>query len=268
MIANTPMNQIDFLPVEYRLRREQRHAKPWQAFVAVGFLAILTAAVGAQRFQRRLSLDELAAIRPAYETSLQQEAELAALKNRLASLKAETDFIAYLRHPWPRTQILASLAAILPNEITLQQLDIYAEAAKTVVQERRPGKPEETKRLLPAEENLKALRAQCDDRPIVVMLTGTTADPAALHRYLDEVDSLPLFTKAELISLTNVPLGQNAGGPPGAPAVENAEAAPILFRAMIVARPGYGQPGGPIGSASKKSEDKKLDGAKLTQVKQ
>jgi hypothetical protein len=144
-----------------------------------------------------------------------------------------------LRHPWPRTQLLSALVARLPQEITLQQVQISreAKAAPAPVEAAPPvdrkAEEEKLKSLPPAARDLTRLRARLDTLQTVVVLAGSAAESAQLHRYVGDLDATDIFDKAELDCLNAVD--------------NNSTGAMLQFRAVLAVQPGYGQPGGPTG---------------------
>ena len=84
--------------------------------------------------------------------------------------------------------------------------------------------------LPPAGQDLDRLRQECDGQKTVVTLVGVTRDSAALHRYLAELGRVDLFDKVDLRSMETD---------------SSDRVARIQFTAMVIVRPGYGQPGGP-----------------------
>ncbi len=237
------MNDIDFLPIEYRQKHARRQSRPWQIVVAVAIAGLVLAAALAQQYRRHCTIGDLAAIQPAYETVLSEQNRLAAILNQAKSAKARAELYTYLRHPWPRTQLLSALASPLPPSVTLQQIQILREAKPRGSTAATPAAPsldrkaeeERLKSLAPAERDRLALTKRIDPLQTVVLLNGTTTDVAALHRYIGELDSTRIFNKAEIDFLNSV--GKDKSGES------------LQFRAVLTVEPGYGQPGGPTGPA-------------------
>lgn len=234
------MQPIDFLPREYRDKTSRRSQSPqrWLVLVVVG--GLLAASLVSQNVAMRNARRDLADVIPAYQAARKLNDELGQLQSKLHAAQASADLFAYLRHPWPRTQILSAVAADLPSSITFKEVRIAREAVKTTTTQ-APNQPpidrqtqEQQLAKLPAStRDLLALREQCDATQTVVILTGFTSDGEALHRHLGRLGRAPLFSKAELRSLDS----------------EGADGKRLRFNACLVVRPGYGQPGGPTGPA-------------------
>jgi hypothetical protein len=231
------MVDIDFLPAQYRRRHAQRKAQPWRVVVVSVFVLLVAAASLGQHYCWRRAEEDLAAVLPQYELTASQAAQLAESQAQLAKVRTSAELFTYLRHPWPRTQLLLGLLAPLPNEIVFDALQITREKLQGETpgpQRPGPAKNEESledrNRLSPAELDLKRLREEFDPGQMVIQLSGTTADPAALHAYLGELGSNGLFTKVDLDVVERS---------------DGKEDGRMRFRALLVVRPGYGQPGGP-----------------------
>jgi Tfp pilus assembly protein PilN len=230
------MQNIDFLPQEYRQRRARRHGQSGRIVAIAGIGALIVAAAFGQRYQRRQADDEMATVAPVYDTAVAQQQQLDGLQSQLQTARAAAELYAYLRHPWPRTQLLAALLGPLPAEIGLDQVQIVRETAPAVPVANvegspagnRPNAETDLAKLLPAQRDLRQLRDELDKMRTVIHLSGTTSDTGQLHGYLHALGRSDLFAKAELDSL------------------ESAEGSGASrFRATLVVRPGYGQPGGP-----------------------
>jgi len=229
------MHDVDFLPTQYRQQHLRRRSQPWQAVVALAFFALLVGAGFAQHRQRQRIESDLEAVEPQYQTALERQQRLSELQGRLAEVRSEAELLAYLRHPWPRTQLLAAVAGPLPDEITLQQIQIRRAAPQQPSGERRTraeAENEEKKRagLAPAARDLAELREELDGARTVVTFAGITRQSAPLHRYLGELAEHPLIAKTELEAIESV---------------EGADEPTLRFEATLLVRPGYGQPGGP-----------------------
>ncbi len=234
------MLDIDFLPAQYHRRQARKRSKPWHAVAVLAFVGLVAVAAVGQQRQRRLLRAELDLLTPQYEQAAAVNARLAEVQASLNEARAEAALIAYLRHPWPRTQLLRALLEPLPEDILLTELEISNEQpTATRLPERRPqpGDADKTRAALtPAERDLADLRQRTDPLQTVIRLAGTTSDGAALHHYLGQLSHRSLFRKAELESIERIDGEADQG---------------VRFRASVVVRPGYGQPGGPAGPEHK-----------------
>lgn len=239
------MQDIDFLPAQYRKRQALRQRRPWRAIILASVGALVALMSAAQYYRFTSIHSELEAIRPQYELITQQNEQLAGLQSRLSTARATAELLTYLRHPWPRTQILNELLAPLPDHVTFTRVDITRRAAVGPTQRRRSRgerKAEEAKRasLPPASRDLEQFREETDRAPTVVTISGTTSHSAALHHYLGTLEESELFTNVELS------------------AMESSEVDPggsLRFSAELTVRPGYGQPGGMTGSHKSPTKD-------------
>ena len=150
-----------------------------------------------------------------YDAAVSQQNRLADLQKREQAAKAGADLYTYLRHPWPRTQLLTALMAPLPDAITLQQIHILRETP-TAGPPVAAGPPvdkkteeEQLKSLTPAQRDLLKLTDRVDRLQTVVILTGTATEVAALHRYIGDLDATDIFDKAELDCFNSIDNNKN-----------------------------------------------------------
>jgi hypothetical protein len=236
------MQDVDFLPIEYRQQHAQRQVQPWRIIVVAAFLALSAAATIAHYHQRWRTEKQLAAIVPCYDAAVRQNELLKEAETQLQTVQSAAELFTYLRHPWPKTQVLAALVAPLPREVTLSQLQIVRETpADQLLMEQRPqidkkAEDEKLAKMPPAQRDLRRLHDEFDKTRTLVRITGTSSETGALHRYLGALGKSNMFAKAELRSLESV---------------EGKQGHACRFQATLVVRPGYGQPEGPERNVAK-----------------
>jgi hypothetical protein len=232
-------HDVDFLPVEYRQTDDRRRRSVRRILLATGGLAVIAALAWSQHHRARRLAAELRRLEPARAAAVEAEDALGKLQSQLRLAQADASLITYLRHPWPRTQIIAAILSPLPNEITFEQLSIRREASAGLRQrssERRsPARAKDERQepagLAPAARDLETLRAEFDSGRTMVTITGVTTESSALYRYLGALSQDALFSKSQVQSIEADPKNPST----------------IRFQAALVVRPGYGQPGGPSG---------------------
>jgi hypothetical protein len=230
------MQEIDFLPEHYRQRREKRQRKPWQIAVVVLFLLLLGAAAYGQHRTRRRIEQDLAEVVPYYEMAVRETQWLGALQQQLQREQSRAALLTYLRHPWPRTQILAAILEPLPDEITLESLHISRRlppgqaASRRQVLEKRESESDDQQSLPPAARDLKGLREEDDRRETVVAVAGVSSSSEAPYAYFERLENSDLFVQVD----------------PGK--VEPQQGGRLQehrFDLTLIVRAGYGTPGGP-----------------------
>jgi len=228
------MLDIDFLPPEYHQRRTQRHAKPWRHVIVVVALLVVAALASVQRVQRNRVQSELSVVVPLYDKLLADQKRLGELKTRLGGLRHDAALLAYLRHPWPKTRLLATLLDPLPEGVRLEQCTVARETPPPLPSpgdETRPrtsSEPKDLSKLAGAERDLHRLREEYDKTRTIIRFHGSADNAEVLHTYIGHLTKKPLFVRAELESLETVGTGETARA---------------RFRGVAVVRPCYGQPG-------------------------
>lgn len=230
------MNDIDFLPVAYRQMDAKRQVNPWRTVVVGAVVAMLAIGAMSQYCQRRRTEDELAAVGSFHSKAVADRERLADFQARLQSAQGEADLLTYLRHPWPRSQLLSAVAAPVPKEVTLYQIQIATESQTDapLIDQRprgdRKAEEEKLRKLSPAQRDAKRLREECDKAQTLVRLGGATTDTAALYRYLGVLGKSSLLAKVQLRSIESI---------------EGPQGTQLRFQASALVQPGYDQPGGP-----------------------
>ncbi|MBC8356506.1 MAG: hypothetical protein H8E66_31380 [Planctomycetes bacterium] len=232
------MKNIDFLPERYRERDLKRRAAIWQYALLFGFGGVLLAAtIGQFAMKRSLqtSLSELKESRIA--TNVKRE-RVKLLKQQLG----ETDEIAalytYLRHPWPKTQLIVLITESIPDSVVLEGVEVLDEAPQRsfLINSETQGRQSAES---PAAADLAVLRGDHDSTQLIVRVRGTVDDTAALNGYVQQLSEVPLFRSVSLSSL------QATGSPQEQSSRDKSPRS--SFELNVIVRPGHGQPGGPTG---------------------
>ena len=229
------MQDIDFLPAEYFQRRVRRQARPWRIAVVTLFAVLAAGAAAGQYLQRQRLQAELDALLPAYQLATGQQQRLAQLQAKLQTEQHTAELLAYLQHPWPRTQILRALVDSLPEQVVFEQLRIGRQkrSVQPPAEVRPPSaeQKEDLSKLPPAQRDLRALREEYDNTEVYVRIVGATSDSSALYAWLATLGKHRLFARTELVSIEIAGQTDNKL---------------MRFEAVVVVVPGYSQPGGPM----------------------
>ena len=233
------MKKIDFLPPRFREEHDRRKRIFWRC-VVVAFSALMMSIAVAAKYQRRQAADlRLELTRRQYDAALIEAQKLGDLNGQLAALDAQAELLVYLRHVWPRTQVLAAVLPRMPDSVRLRRLHVTREgehrgaapvSLRDPVRQSADAAAGGEQQLSPAQSDLAALRQEFDAAASVVILEGTTDDMVALNGYLGQLTDSALIERAELESIETL-----SDELPGRSS----------FRARLTLTPGYGQPGGP-----------------------
>ena len=238
------MQDIDFLPAEFRQETANRHSHGWRAAGMFAAVALLFAVAVTQNQEYRRARGRLVTATAEYDTVVAQTRQRDELQPRWEAARADAGLFTYLRHPWPRTQILAAVLGPLPESITLDRVEIRTDVPRRANPSRALSRTQQEAehaagaKLPPAARDLRQLREKMDPSRTVATISGTTGRGGLVHQYLGELARSPLVAKAELDSLESIT---------GQPDAEGKEETQVRFAATIVIRPGYGQPSGPTG---------------------
>ncbi len=237
------MQDIDFLPANYRHVRSRRTNRYWCVIVA-GVLGLSFAAATAYQYRVRSQIRaELARIEPQYVAAIEAANHLQELRQQATVTSAQAELVTYLGHRYPASRILATVFEPLPDSVTLDelvvQLEEISQAQPKAGLRRRQAKlrtesDEEKPQGPPAVADLAELREENDTMRLVVILSGKTRRSSVLHRYVSELGSSDLIAKAEVSSIETVADKSDA----------TSERRLSKFTARIVLHAGHGHPGG------------------------
>jgi len=206
--------------------------------VAMLFSLSIGGVAGTQWFFLRGLKTQLQLVEPQYLQAQEQKAEMARVEAAVQQAEELAALYLYLEHPWPRTQLLAAVAAPLPRSIQLIELHVIEESALTSAEQptgpdaNHRGTAGETTKSPSAKTDLAGFRGLDDRQTTILELSGRASNIKELHDYVD------LLAKSPLVAAANLK-GLEAGGEGSTPGSSR-------FHLRIAIRPGHGQPGGPL----------------------
>lgn len=231
------MKQIDFLPTRYHDQGVKRRSQIWRYLLVVLFGGVCAATAVGQHVLRRAVALQIEQVATQHISAEAADKRFHALQAELLEVQAEAELYTFLRHPWPRTQIMVAVAKHLPESVSLMQLQIQGElpAAEKRAPSRRVRTSESEEDAATnqprAQRDFKNLNEEFGRLQTVVNIVGETTDTATLHKFVADLADNNLFAKAELVSLDALT---------GKTQIDSSE-----FSVRIVVREGYGQPNGP-----------------------
>jgi len=226
--------EIDFLPVTYRDRGMQRRAYVWRVVAALAIIAFLGATTLWLHNHHAGVLARLSAVDAQFAEAAKKNARLATVTAQLQAETKTAELLTFLRHRWPRTQILNAILETLPAGIVLTELRIDHEpvkSARTPTISLPEAEAEPTDRPSRHAADLRRLLTECSQQRHFVFLTGQASDAATLHEYLAQLGNVPLFSRVDLKSLEREPTREGLDAATG----------PIRFTARSIVRAGHGQ---------------------------
>lgn len=237
------MNTIDFLPDRYRQATSRRRTSYWRLIVTILFVGAFAATAyamhgvrGEARLRHEQVVLQLQAERQAASAVKPQAARLEHLE-RYASL------LTFMRHPWPRSRIVAAVLGSLPASATLEKFRIVRVAKPPTPGEAPVADESAVASAADAATDLKALRREAETLDIVVQIQGLARDQADLLSYVQRLGDDDLIADAKLTSI-EAAVGDRSADSDAA----NTAPAAAQFSVEIVVRPGWGLPGGPAES--------------------
>lgn len=230
------VKQIDFLPDKFRHAVRRRRASYWRVLVVVLFVAVFIAAVGGLQAVRRIVRHQFDQTNSRYTVAQAQEKLLKDREAKLAELRAHADLITFLRHPWPRSNLIEQLFAPLPNTVVIEKLHLGNELRPVPAAAASSEAATETNPARDASTDLVEIRKAVETNDVVIRLEGTTIDQPQLHLYLHQLAGGKMFRRADVESIEVAKTEAVAGG-------IVCEAS--RFTARIVVRAGWGLADGP-----------------------
>ncbi len=232
------MQTIDFLPERYRQATSRRRTSYWRFVVTVLFVAAFAATAYALDRTRREVRAEHARVEQRLQTARQSAAAVTPRAAELEHVSRYADLLTFLRHPWPRSRIVETVLASLPASVTLDKLRLNNVAKPVVSTEGAADGETADAATADAAADLATLRRDATAVDVVVLLEGTTRDPAELYAYVQRLGASDLIAEARLTSIEAAGSGEPV-------AAGKSESGAVRFALEARVRPGWGLPGGP-----------------------
>lgn len=230
------MQTIDFLPEQYRERRKQRRVRYWWALVVCLFGGVVIATGSLQWLSVLRIKHELSRLEQQVVTFRQLDQNLLDIESKVAAVSHSANLYTFLKHPWPRTQILAAVVQPLPQEMELTSIRIAESLiAKgpqpaAVAEGTEPPPPAH-----PAVADLQQLHNTHEAQRVVVMIEGTAQEVEHLHYYLDALGRHALVAEARLNSMETRKYETHSL---------------VVFQLQLTIKSGHGLSDGPAGPLS------------------
>lgn len=233
------MKNIDFLPARYRENYAARAAVVKRWTMVLGISIIITPLAIYQYMVHASVVQSFVLVEPEYKQAQAMSQHMLRLQEELALARGEAALLAWLSHPWPRTQVLARVHAPLPQSVRLTGIRL-AKEPKAMASDAFAGRNRVNRRSVDAdaaaveearpaaEKDLLRLIDQIEQNDTIVTLTGITYSTTELHSYVALLRTAGLFHKSELRSVESQP-GQ-----------EQTKAQ--TFEIRLVLGPGHGVP--------------------------
>ena len=229
------MQTIDFLPEQYRERRKQRRVRYWWALVVCLFGGIVIATGSLQWLSVLRIKHELARLELQVVTFRQLDQQLLEIESQVAAVSHSANLYTFLKHPWPRTQILAAVVQPLPAEMELTSIRIaeslIAKGPKSAAADGTEPPPPAH----PAVADLQQLHDAHEAQRVVVLIEGTAREVEHLHNYLDALGRHALVAEARLNSMETRKYETHSL---------------VVFQLQLTIKSGHGLSDGPAGPLS------------------
>lgn len=197
------MQDINFIPARYQQRRVRQVNWRWRTLVAFAFAALIAAGWWSQRARRAELTAAVEAARLNRETAEQQALLLASAEQSLAARTTAATLLVHLRRPWPRTNLVASVARLAPQDVRITELALSSVSLDESMPVARPVEPRGDEAQPPppgAAGDLERLRGG-GLSALVVRLQGESRAHAAMQQFLAALSTHDLIQAVELVNL-------------------------------------------------------------------
>lgn len=202
------MQRIDFIPNEYRIRREKRQSSRWRRLIlAVGLGLMLLGwahqwRTGVKLEKRR---DQLQLQARNLESDLLDANEL---QSQIERLDEQSTLLALLQLTPSTSRVLEAVAACRPRFVSLTEINLQRErkAARPTPGEgaSTTGKPTQRKSQKkpadPVANDLRRLREKQRETSLVLLVSGLAPSHLAVSQYMAALQESGLFSDQRLIA--------------------------------------------------------------------
>ncbi|MHC2066832.1 hypothetical protein ACYFX5_05135 [Bremerella sp. T1] len=194
-------HEIEFLPKKYREKRKRDTSHISRLLLLVVVAAGMSVMLLYQLASLHSVNHQLAEVEEHHErvSKLMQEVELKRIE--VAQKRHHANLLTFLDHPFPKSQVIATIANPLPVEITITRIQLATPISQ--VKNSRPAteKGKAAPQGHPMELDLKQLLGETSQRRCVIELEGTTDDTSCLYTFLAELHQADIVESAKIESI-------------------------------------------------------------------
>lgn len=194
------VQDVDFLPVTYRLTRLKKRQTIWRRSSLVVFIGLIAAGGLGQIELRRQLVKNRDTLRADADRVRLQLGNPDDLRGKINRLRAEADLLTYLRIRVPPTRLLAGVSNALPPYVTLTEFDLRCELPPIVAPVGPPNSDAaKSSTRLPREKDLDELQKMAAGTKLCVNVSGTAPDDNAIAEFLKALDRSGNFVEVTLL---------------------------------------------------------------------
>jgi len=199
----TPMSSctvttIDFLPADFYAERRRRSVRRGRWMIAAAFLALTVLGFAGNRLQGSRLQAELDQLTPQVAGVVKVRNSLSQLTQQIQHLEQHADVSSRLRFRPLTTRLLASVTAAIPENLTLQELEIRREQPiAALTSPNRNAKQENDDVKTPEQSDLDRLVAEQSRQ--ILTLRGFAPNDATVSEYLVRLRRTEVFDDVTLL---------------------------------------------------------------------
>jgi hypothetical protein len=196
-MSSIPVTNLDFLPADFRAKRRQRSARRGRWVIAAAFLLLAFLGFAGNHLQSSRLHAELERLKPQAAGVANWRSSLGQLTHQIQQLELHADVRSRLRLRPASTRLLASVTAAMPEDLTLQELEIRHEQpiGTFATPSRNVKKDDESK----PREQLDLDRLISDQSRQILTLRGFAPDDATVSDYLVRLRETGTFDEVTLM---------------------------------------------------------------------
>jgi hypothetical protein len=196
-MSSIPVTNLDFLPADFRAKQRQRRARRGRWVIAAAFLLLAFLGFAGNHLQSSRLHAELERLKPQAAGVANWRSSLGQLTQQIQQLELHADVRSRLRLRPASTRLLASVTAAMPDDLTLQELEIRNEQpiGSFAAPSRNVKKDDESK----PREQLDLDRLISDQNRQIVTLRGFAPDDATVSDYLVRLRETKIFDEVTLM---------------------------------------------------------------------
>ncbi|GAB4140166.1 MAG: hypothetical protein Tsb009_09380 [Planctomycetaceae bacterium] len=196
------IQNIDFLPQNYRRKKKHKHSLRWRRVILVLFFALAVAGSLRQR-QTRTEVEKQRDLLRSQVASLEKQlTNPQILHARIEHLDRVASLRANLKINTQPTSLLTSITTKLPRHVSLTEYQHIVETKRqnrTGLQKPRQRSTSPAASLAAEEKDLKELSQKQKHQVVSVFIKGLAKDDFSISRFLNRLQSDAAFQEVQLL---------------------------------------------------------------------
>ncbi|MEW4451309.1 hypothetical protein AB1L30_01360 [Bremerella sp. JC817] len=195
------LHEIEFLPKKYREKRTRSSSNISRLVLAAVVVGVMVTVVIFQLAKLHTLNVQVASLDKQHERISQLMQEVDRKRAEVTALRHHANLLAFMDHPYPKSQVIASITNPLPADIVLTRIQLTTQQTGPPVVRGAKEKGSVEPKGDPLKGDLEKLITELRNERCSIELEGTTRDSSLLYQFLADLHQSEVVESAKIESI-------------------------------------------------------------------